>query len=749
MPNLDELRKAQLELLDRKSKQEHLEVPTEPPRAATCPEAWFLGPKGENHELLRTLLLEALASHVRHREEFHPEDPELITGEIKASQEYATAVRNFSSEARRLFEYLRWSAPISSMRHQGHMLWDQALPAMVGYFAAMLYNQNNVAAEASPVTTLLELRVGEDLCRMLGFGERPSEGRQATVVPWGHVTCGGSIANIEAMWAARNAKFFPLAACSALRQDARLNRARGLKVVTAKGELQRMVDLSDWDLLNLPLDEIVGLSQRLEDEYAILPKVSQEAIAAYALPKLGILQFAAQYPKAFAELPRIFVPQTAHYSWRKGATLLGLGEAALNTIKIDEDARLDLKALERELKDCSDKCIPIIAVVAVMGSTEESAVDPLAGILELRERFRKKGLYFAVHCDAAWGGYFASILRNPDSSTIGGVAPPKAAGPLLFAASAQGKGIPALPMSQYVREQFHHLGHADSITVDPHKAGYVPYPAGALCYSNSSMRDMISLSAPVVFHNEAEPTVGIYGVEGSKPGAAAAAVWLAHRVIRPTRAGYGAILEGCMWTATRWYCRLLTIHKRHPWLRVVPVTRLPLERDEGPSQAKIASEIERIAEFACLSNHAFREQSGNGELGPDLVINAFACNFSRNREWNRSLEAANTLNNRIFELCSAVVPRDYRDDAGLGLMLTSSSFAPAGYGQDFVDRFARRLGVDPEPGRDISFLISTSMDPWETDVEVGDRPRDFLAVLEKALCDAAREVIRDLGGDLE
>jgi len=31
-------------------------------------------------------------------------------------------------------------------------------------------------------------------------------------------------------------------------------------------------------------------------------------------------------------------------------------------------------------------------------------------------------------------------------------------------------------------------------------------------------------------------------VEGSKPGAAAAAVWLAHRVIRPDRSGYGRIL---------------------------------------------------------------------------------------------------------------------------------------------------------------------------------------------------------------
>lgn len=34
--------------------------------------------------------------------------------------------------------------------------------------------------------------------------------------------------------------------------------------------------------------------------------------------------------------------------------------------------------------------IPVITVLSVMGTTEESAVDPLAAILELREKFRAK-----------------------------------------------------------------------------------------------------------------------------------------------------------------------------------------------------------------------------------------------------------------------------------------------------------------------------------------------------------------------
>ena len=39
------------------------------------------------------------------------------------------------------------------------MNWDTTLPSNVGYIAAMLYNQNNVASMASGVTLQLEREV--------------------------------------------------------------------------------------------------------------------------------------------------------------------------------------------------------------------------------------------------------------------------------------------------------------------------------------------------------------------------------------------------------------------------------------------------------------------------------------------------------------------------------------------------------------------------------------------------------------
>ena len=58
-------------------------------------------------------------------------------------------------------------------------------------------NPNNVATEASPLTTTLEIDVGRQLCKMIGYSVDITK----SPVGWGHITCGGSVANLESMWA--------------------------------------------------------------------------------------------------------------------------------------------------------------------------------------------------------------------------------------------------------------------------------------------------------------------------------------------------------------------------------------------------------------------------------------------------------------------------------------------------------------------------------------------------------------------
>ena len=111
-------------------------------------------------------------------------------------------------ELARIIKDMQNTIPFYSTRYQGHMNWDTAIPANVGYIAGLLYNQNNCASEGGPATTLMEIEVGVQLCKMLGYNtEVKSKGPKG----WGHITCGGTVANLEALWAARNLKFYPIA----------------------------------------------------------------------------------------------------------------------------------------------------------------------------------------------------------------------------------------------------------------------------------------------------------------------------------------------------------------------------------------------------------------------------------------------------------------------------------------------------------------------------------------------------------
>ncbi len=467
------------------------------------------------------------------------------------------------------------------------------------------------------------------------------------------------------------------------------------------------------------------------------------------MQNVGLVDFYARYLSGIAS-PVLITPATRHYSWPKAATLLGLGQNGLKGIHVDLQARMDLDLLKAELEACLASKRPVLAVVAVIGSTEESAVDPLRAILDMRAEFRARGLDFAVHADAAWGGYYNTI-RIP--STAARAATLARGNPLDARATVDTqrlafltrfeqllRDIPSLPMSEYVDEQYAALAQANSITVDPHKAGYVPYPAGALCYRNSAMRDLISLKAPVVFHSASEPTVGIYGVEGSKPGAAAAAAWLAHKVIPLSQSGYGKILGQCMWTSKRMYCRLVTLADRDPnpdrRFRITIFQMLPAER-EGKSPVEVQAQKDYIAQhFVNVSNLELLEllakdpkaRSLFRQIGSDQTILAYSFNFKdKSGVWNEDADRLAKLNNKIFEFCSIMDPAV--DLSTKLLILTNSQFDAGGYGLPFLQRYGDRLGIKNPHAVAIPFLISTTMDPWTTDTIAGD----FLEVIETAL----------------
>lgn len=74
------------------------------------------------------------------------------------------------------------------------------MPGLLGYFMTMLYNPNNVALEASPLTTVAELKAGEQLCNLFGYNTDEKEKKKEEPLAWGHITCDGTIANLESIW---------------------------------------------------------------------------------------------------------------------------------------------------------------------------------------------------------------------------------------------------------------------------------------------------------------------------------------------------------------------------------------------------------------------------------------------------------------------------------------------------------------------------------------------------------------------
>jgi glutamate/tyrosine decarboxylase-like PLP-dependent enzyme len=685
--------------------------------------AWFLGPKAENQNLFSELIMQAVKANCNDRKEYFIKDPKYVTEDLKRSEEYINCVEYMKSEYNELLNSLKKSVPFFSYRYQAHMNWDLTIPGMLGYFSAMLYNQNNVAAEASPVTSHLEALVGDDLCKMLGFVVTDSNDENV-ILPWGHITCDGSVANLEAMWAARNLKYYPISVAFALRNESALEAANGMLVPLPDGRCRQLIELDTWTLLNLGIDDVLALTQRMQLEYGISAEAITEALDPYTIQSLGFDEFNRRYIKDTP--PSVLMgPATKHYSWPKNAAVLGIGKNNFLNINVDMDARMDIKHLRTQLDKCLAARQPVIMVVVVLGSTEESAVDPLARVIALRDEYRKSGLEFAIHVDAAWGGYFASLLRKPHKSTSD---------------VTIDSSTPDLMLSDYVMEQYNAISLAESVTIDPHKAGYIPYPAGGLCYRNKSMRNLVAFLAPEVYHGEkVDASMGVFGIEGSKPGASAAGVYLSHRIIRPDQSGYGKILGKALFNSKRFYSGIITLAEPKDPFIVVPVQQIPAER-EGKSQKEIDKQLEEIKKnIVEKENEDIKPKDMRllKKLGSDQIIITYAFNFKdKNGSLNTDPKKANDFNHKIFEALSLSPDKP---DHKPSLIITTSQFEPEIYGKEFVRTFMKRLGVDDANLITMNFLSSTTMCPWLTDTEKGN----FIPELTKALREAVLKVVGD------
>ncbi|KAL9610984.1 MAG: hypothetical protein Q9167_004329 [Letrouitia subvulpina] len=527
--------------------------------------------------------------------------------------------------------------------------------------------------------------------------------------------------------ASRNLKFYPLSLKLAISKGSLgflTNAPEPFNIQLCDGTEKPFLSCSTWGLLNLKPKTVLNLPQDLYDVYGISQTFLQNAIQPYLIQTIG--KDSLEDAFGIKNKAVYYVGTTKHYSWPKGAAIAGIGSDNVKDVPVDNAARMNLKDLDKLLAGCIDsqdesKRTPVYAVVAIMGSTEQGAVDPLANIIKLRGEYQKKGLSFVVHCDGAWGGYFASMV------------------PEVCSGSNNAKdSVPIQALQPYTREQLIKYSEADSITIDPHKSGYVPYPAGALCYRDGRMRYLITWTSPVVFHaGDDVGSIGVYGVEGSKPGAAPVAAFLSHEVIGLNPKGYGTLLGEATFTCTMLYSHWATITNDTSELVVVPFNMLPAEKKPNPDPKAIEEDKEFIrkriinkSNLELVNDKKAMEMMA--QLGSDLMINAFACNFRVNGKLNEDVGEANYLNQQIFQRTSISLVTDSIKDRPI--ILTSTSLAQSAY-QGCLTNFKNRLGLKGE--QNLTTLINVTMSPWPT-------TNGFLKVLVDEFRKVAEEELKPI-----
>lgn len=380
--------------------------------------AWFLGPKAENANLFEELLLVILRDYLHWRRNYFPGDKILINKNMQRRLEDEHDA--LTQKIHEMIAELRRNFPFYSPRYTAHMLADTTLPSVLGYIAGMLYNPNNVTPEAAPVTVDWEIEACNIVLQMLGYRPPPPPPNnedpatyygQAALKEfgWSHITMGGTTANIEALWIARAVKYFPLSV-----RDISIREKLEIEIKRPNGEPVKIVNVTELEALLLKPNESVYLLEKFVS--AIRKKheitVHQASEMAWKLLRTSKYSLSKGTGELFAKFPPvIFVSGAAHYSVVKAADVLGIGKDNVVITKMDSMFRLDARELEKRIRFAlADGKIPL-AVVAIAGTTEEGAVDPIHKVLDLRVKLEKENVSFWLHIDSAWGGYIRSLFK--------------------------------------------------------------------------------------------------------------------------------------------------------------------------------------------------------------------------------------------------------------------------------------------------------------------------------------------------
>ena len=99
---------------------------------------------------------------------------------------------------------------------------------------------------------------------------------------------------------------------------------------------------------------------------------------------------------------RLYTSEQAHFSIEKAAITLGLGQRGVRKIPVDAEFRMDAAALRRAVAEDRAAGWRPCCVVATVGTTSTTSVDPVPAIADVCEA---EGMW--LHVDGAYGGIAA------------------------------------------------------------------------------------------------------------------------------------------------------------------------------------------------------------------------------------------------------------------------------------------------------------------------------------------------------
>lgn len=820
--------------------------------------AYFLGSMGENAELLRSTLATVVDDHVHWRRNYFPDDRGVLQ---PGDQQALRRERDVLDEQLvGVLAELRRSFPFHSPRYIAHMQSDLSVPSLLGAVAGMLYNANNVTSESGAVTLEHEIEAASRLLTMVGFTPPPTppsgqytsrelddyRAKLDTEYGWCHLTSGGTSANIEALWVARNVRYLSLAVhavCRAKKLPLSVNVGAGSTALP-------LADLSPKQVLMLPPASATGLLGAYLDQATAAVEAGLKGDArqqAEDEARRDAWRALDAVPDSFrrnpaacmsAHPPVVLVSGAAHYSIKKAVDVLGLGTDSIVQVDTDARHRMDLGDLWEKLVELAPEANPRfpLAVIGIVGTTEEGAIDPLDGIVESRRRLEAEhGGSFWIHADGAWGGYFACLLRQSArieawlkaraAATAMGATPPVGArrhelprswvgrfgtevtrntqvpegvgnlvdgideaiasgrwdqvsGLLDDLLRALGKEPPAVSVEDRRRQVCEHLkeqvpvrvtsphsprdfrttldldpdeavlralealGEVDSITIDPHKMGYQPYPCGAIAFRNDRVRDFVRQRAPYITAlgggravqqplrrlesgNDTAPTIespAVYTLEGSRPSFPATALHLSTKVLALDQDGHGAIMRAS-WRSARELFEWIQV-----WSEIVEDLRAPNDPARG-------------FEFVPL---AVDERGEPAPPDTNVVI------FGVKPVASNRLGKYNAVTRAVYQSFTIQAERaERRYSYAQPFFLSSTPFSLPDYPIDSIAPIAARAGITDfrdaytQPGGEMLVLRATVMNPYLHPLRERGRAALFLELMRR-LDQAAREAVASL-----